>query len=226
MVALLGMLAAGAAMGARDASNNSVRALNELELSRARNGMEMDREALRMKYEEKRYQQQRDDSKEANKAKMVFDEAKYQRDRSDKLSDRETENKMKMQIEGMKESGRNARFGQRQSLLRENAKAGGGSAQGGIQLEDGSTFVPNDADSKNAVNLVKLKLADNLQDAYQKIYASKYASQAAGSVEGLTEGTVPTSMKMSGQLLNRQNNTVQNPQELIRSFNPKTGRFD
>ena len=121
-MALLGMLAAGAAMGARDASNNSVRALNEMELARARNGMEMDREALRMKYEERRYQQQREDAKEAGKAKMQLEEARYQRTRADKLVDRESENKLKLQIEGMKEKGRNDRFGQRQSLLRENAK--------------------------------------------------------------------------------------------------------
>ena len=102
-MALLGFLAAGAAMGARDASNNSVRALNEMELARARNGMEMDREALRMKYEERRYQQQREDAKEAGKAKMQLEEARYQRTRADKLVDRESENKLKLQIEGMKE---------------------------------------------------------------------------------------------------------------------------
>jgi len=221
-------LAAGAAMGARDASNNSVRALNEMELARARNGIEMDREALRMKYEEKRYQQQREDAKEAGKTKMAYEESKYNRTRADKQADREADHKLKLDIARMTEAGKENRFNRKLGILGSDSGRGAKS-QNGIQLEDGSTFVANDSDSKNAVNLVRLGLADDLQDAYQKIYASKYSSQAAGSIEGLTEGTVPTAMKMSGQLLNRKSNNqpgTQNPQELIRSFNPKTGRFE
>lgn len=216
-MALLGMLAAGAAMGARDASNNSVRAMNEMELMRARTGMEMDREALRMKYEEKRYQQQREDAKEAGKTKMAFEEAKYNRTRADKLADRESENKMKMQIEGMKESGRNARFGQRQALLRENANK---SSSTGVE-----GFNPRSPEGKAAQDLVEAKLAKDYAEAYEMIQEDKLLRSVAGN-NLMTEPKQVFDLRRKYKEERSNNLEPQNPQELIRSFNPKTGKFE
>ena len=215
-MALLGMLAAGAAMGARDASNNSVRAMNEMELMRARTGMEMDREALRMKYEEKRYQQQREDAKEAGKAKMAFEEAKYNRTRADKGGDGEAEHKSRMQIEGIKESGRNARFGQRQALLRENANKSSGGAEG---------FNPRSPEGKAAQDLVEAKLAKDYAEAYEMIQEDKLLRSVAGN-NLMTEPKQVFDLRRKYKEERSNNLEPQNPQELIRSFNPKTGRFD
>lgn len=218
---MVGFLLAGAAIGARDSSNMNVQAQNQMEMERMRNNMNIDREALRMKYEEKRYQQQRDDAIEGNKAKMAFDEARYQRDRSDKLTDRETENKMKMQIEGMKESGRNARFGQRQSLLRENPKSGGSSK--GIVLPSGDTFTPSSPEYRLAVDMVKSGDAPDINSAIRIVLSKGLVSQAAGSVQGLTEGAVPTARKMSGELFGSQNQQAQEGISFVRD--PKTGKL-
>ena len=215
-MALLGMLAAGAAMGARDASNNSVRALNEMELARARNGMEMDREALRMKYEERRYQQQREDAKEAGKAKMQLEEARYQRTRADKLVDRESENKLKLQIEGMKEKGRNDRFGQRQSLLRENAKKSSGGAEG---------FNPRSPEGKAAQDLIEAGLAKDWAEAYDMVQQDRLMRGVAGN-NFMTDPKQVFELQRKYRTEQSNNTSPQNPQEAI-SFirDPKTGKL-
>lgn len=221
---MVGFLLAGAAIGARNASNMNVQAQNQVEMERMRNNMNIDREALRMKYEEKQYQQQRDDAIEGSKAKMAIDEARYQRDRSDKLTDRETENKMKMQIEGMRESGRNARFGQRQSLLRENSKSGGDGGSGkGIVLPSGDTFTPSSPEYRLAVDMVKSGDAPDINSAIRIVLSKGLVSQAAGSVQGLTEGAVPTARKMSGELFGSQNQ--QAPEGIYFVRDPKTGKL-
>ncbi len=222
---LLGMMAAGAAIGARDTSNQNVRAQNELELSRMRNQMDMDREALRMKYLEGKEARDREFAKEDAKNKAIFDEAKYQRSRADKIADKESDNKLKLQIEGIKESGRNSRFGQRQALLRENAKSGVGSSKG-IVLPSGEVFTPNSPEYRLAADMVKAGDAPDVNTAIRIVISKGLVSQAAGSIQGITEGTVPTARNMSGELFGRQGAAASNPEELFRTFNPKTGRFD
>ena len=64
MVGLLGMLAAGGAMGARDASNASVRAQNELEIGNAR-------EMLREEFLNRRFDRELDVARENAKAQAA-----------------------------------------------------------------------------------------------------------------------------------------------------------
>jgi len=209
MAGLLGVLAAGAARGARDVSNVNVAA---------------DREALRQKYEQQyeeyKYQRGRAAQKEDIAAMGAIEEQKYQRSREDKLSDTEAERKFKAEESAKDRASREKAAGIRASRGR---GSGSGKAEDeGIMLDDGSMFYPNDADSKAAANLVKIGFADNIQDAYRLVYAKHYSGQAAGSIEGLTEGTVKTSKEMSKRLLQ----TDEDRQPIHRRYNPATGTFE
>lgn len=224
MVGLLGMLAAGGAMGARDASNATVRAMNEMEMRQQNNNMEMDRERLRQQYLDKRYGQERADNMEMAKGKAMLDERNYQRNRENKLADDEISHKRKLEIEDKRESGRTSRSNAKIAAMKDSLSTGTKGGGSGIELADGTIFSPNDADSKSAVNLVRLGLAKDIPDAYQKIYASKYTSSAASSVQGLREGTVPQSLKMSRDLFNISEDELTQTQPRLK-YNPKTGGF-
>lgn len=223
---LLGMLAAGGAVGARNASNNNVIAQNELELTGARNNMEMDREMLRQKYLDKRYTTERADAREDAKNSALLNEMNYQRTRADKISDAELTHKQKLELEGVKESGRNARSDKRIAAMNKSSD-GKGSSGSGVMLPDGSEFIPNDADSKNAVNLVITRQADDIQDAYQKIYAMRLVSQAAGTPEGFRDGNIPTARNMSSQILRPRSNADQaeGVGGVMFERDPKTGKL-
>ena len=81
MVGLLGMMAAGAAIGARNASNQSVAAQNQLEL-------EQSREQLREEYLNRRFDKELQTAQEMGKQKAAADEVKYQRDSEEKEKQR------------------------------------------------------------------------------------------------------------------------------------------
>lgn len=211
---LLGMLAAGAGGGIRDASNASVQAQNQLEIEAAR-------ENLREEFYSRKYNRERADQISDAKSQGLLNQAAYERDRANKLADEETKHTRSKEIEGIKTS-RSAASNAARIQAAEIRKSGaGGNGGSGIMLPDGSEFAPNDADSRAAVNLVNLGMADSIQDAYEKIYASKLTGRAAGSIQGLTEGIVPTAKDMSRQLFGSGAQT----QPIIRDFNPKTGGF-
>lgn len=211
-----GILAAGAAQGAANASNMNVQAQNQVEMQNMQHGRDVQRDALREEYLNKRFDKEVSMKREDAKAAGALRDMEYQRNREDKRVDGETEFGRKLQLEGIKESGRNARADKR---LKVDGETGGGSA---ITLPNGDVFTPNDADSKAAANLVKLGLATDLQEGYQKVHALRLTGNAAGSIQGLTEGTIPTAMKMSGELLNGQ----QKQQSVLKEWNPKTGKFE
>lgn len=219
MFGLLGSLAAGAAMGARDASNQSTAAQNALEL-------DQQREQLREHFLNERFNKQRAVDKEDAAAQGLLNQANYERDRANKLADTDAEHKRRLEILGMEESGRNTRLDKQIAAAKKEVSGSTSDKKSpdSITLDNGTEFVPNDADSKNAVNMVKLGLAKNLPEAYQKIYARGFSSQAAGSVQGLTEGAIPTALGMSKNLLNNEQAAPQ--QNLIKEWNPKTGRFE
>lgn len=200
----LGILAAGAAQGAANASNMNVQAQNQLEMQDVQHGRDLQRDALREEYLNKRFDKEVAINKENAKAAGALRDMEYQRNRADKQVDSESEFKRKLQIEGVKESGRNARADKRIAAMKSVSGDTGSSGDAGITLPNGERFVPNDADSKAAANLVKLGLAADIQEGYQKVHALRLSGNAASSIQGLTEGTIPTAMKMSGQLLNGQ----------------------
>lgn len=207
-VGLLGIGLAGAAIGAANADT-----LNTQEANIDR------REALREEYATKRYKRVRADSREDAREAGAANQKQRKEDRANKLTDDELKHERALEIEQSKESGRDRRNAAR-IASKGGGKDGGGDA--GIQLEDGSMFVPNDADSKAAVNLVNVGHADNIQEAYRIVHTLKLAGHAASSIDGLTQGTIETAMKMSNKLLpgGGQN------QQRARVFNPETGRIE
>lgn len=195
-----GILAAGAAQGAANASNMNVQAQNQLEMQSMQHGRDLQRDALREEYLNKRFDKEVSMKREDAKAAGALRDMEYQRNREDKRVDGETEFGRKLQLEGVKESGRNARADKRIAAMKVNGEAGGGGSA--ITLPNGDVFTPNDADSKAAANLVKLGLATDLQEGYQKVHALRLAGNAASSIEGLGKTTMSTAMGMSGELLN------------------------
>ncbi len=215
-----GILAAGAAQGAANASNMNVQAQNQVEAQDLQHGRDLQRDALREEYLNKRFDKEVSMKREDAKAAGALRDMEYQRNRADKLSDSGIEHDRRLQLEGVKESGRNARADKRIAAMKVNGEAGGSGS--GITLPNGEVFTPNDADSKAAANLVKLGLATDIQEGYQKVHALRLSGNAASSIQGLTEGTIPAAMKMSGELLNGQ----QKQQSVLKEWNPKTGKFE
>ena len=219
----LGILAAGAAQGAANASNMNVQAQNQLEMQDMQHGRDMQRDALREEFLNRRFDKEVAIDRENAKAAGMLRDMEYQRNRADKQVDSEAEFKRRLQLEGMKESGRNARADKRIAAM--NATGGGGSpASGkGIQLPNGEVFVPTSPEYRLAVDMVKSGVADNLHDAISTVIAKGLVSQSANSIQGLTEGTVPTARSMSGQLLGGQQ---KQEQSVLKEWNPKTGKFE
>ena len=121
MVGLLGMLAAGGAMGARDASNASVRAQNELEIGNAR-------EMLREEFLNRRFDRELDVARENAKAQAAQKELEYRRDLEAK--DKQYAHEMKktgllnqgrLDAEAARNAGANARLDR--SIAADNARA-------------------------------------------------------------------------------------------------------
>lgn len=188
---LLGMLAAGAGGGIRYASNASVQAQNQLEIESAR-------ERLREEFYDRRYNRERSDQLIDAKSQGLLNQATYERDRANKLSDSEIEHGRKIELKNIEESRKDARNNARISAGNQGGKADDDS----IMLADGTVFKPNDATSKMAANLVRIKSARDIPHAYEIIFGKDLASQAAGSIGGLTQGMVPEAMNMSRQFLN------------------------
>lgn len=202
MVGFLGMALAGGAMGARDASNNSVRAQNELEMGDYR-------ERLREEFANRRFDKEIELSRESSKAKAQQDEIKYQRDMEGKKAQYTHEiektgllNKGRMDAASLREAGANARNNQRLSAAEKLAqsKAGGGDSGKGLVMDNGQVFMPNSPEYKLAVDYVKAGKAANLNDAIDIVVTRGLVSQAAGSMQGLRDGMVPTAQDYTGQL--------------------------
>lgn len=209
---LLGMIMAGGAMGARDAANQNVQAQNQLEIETAR-------EELRQRYYDRRYQQKRSDNMEMMQSKALLDQTVYERSRSDKLQDDETNHDRNKEIERMKDARTNSSNATRLEMAR--IRAGGGNATG----ESGAVFSPRSPEGKAAQDLVDSGVANDLPHAYEIIFAKSLAGRAAGSINGLTKGIAPEAIDMSRQFLG--SGTTRNANtDTIRTFNPKTGRFE
>ena len=201
---MLGILAAGAAQGAANASNMNVQAQNQVETQSTQHGRDLERDALREEFLNKRFDKEVAIVRENAKAAGALRDREYERNRADKLVDNDAKHKQAIEIEGFKDkrtAASNATRLQAAALRSKGAEGGSGSS---ITLPNGEVFTPNDADSKAAANLVKLGLAADLQEGYQKVHALRLSGNAASSIQGLTEGTIPTAMKMSEELLNGQ----------------------
>lgn len=197
---LLGMMIAGGAQGMANASNQNVAAQNQLELEGMRAGREDQREALRQKYLERNFNLQRQDRREAAQAQMQMDQLKYQRGRGDKLADADRAHQQRLELAGIVESGRDRRNANSIAAANQRAATKSGGTVGG---DDGLPRMNSPA-GKAAVDLMRLKLADNERDAYNmaiKLDIVKAAQQnpltkinddaLLSSVDRLTQGLFP-----------------------------------
>lgn len=223
---ILGMMAAGGAQGFANASNQNVAAQQQLEMEGIRGDREDRREALRQQYLEKNFNLQRQDRKETAMAQMQINERNYQRGRADKVGDAEASHRQKIELEGIRESGRDNRNASRISAA--NTRASGGSSDGG---GDGLPKMSSPA-GKAAVDIMRLGLAGNERDAFDlaiKLDVVKAAQQnpltkinddtLLKSVERLTEGLFPRQNK---GLLNGADAAL--PEESF-ELNPRTGKL-
>jgi len=181
MVGLLGMLAAGGAMGARDASNASVRAQNELEISNAR-------EMMREEFLNRRFDRELDVSKENAKAQAAQNELKYQRDLEAK--DKQYAHEMKktgllnqgrLDAEAARNAGANARLDRR--IAADNARA---SAKGKetsddlyVTLKDGRKYLPQTEEEKRARTVMLANPGTSFEEALMRNKTAGFVGNAA-----------------------------------------------
>ncbi len=155
---ILGMMMAGGAIGAADASNKQVAAQQQMDLENARGDRTDRREALRQQYLERNFNIQRQDQKDQARAQMEYEGQKYQRNRADKMTDAELSHSQKMELEGLKESGRDKRSAN--SIAAANARAAnkavGAGGGGGARSSQG----------KLIEDIISLGLAETPEEAY------------------------------------------------------------
>ena len=202
----LGILAAGAAQGAANASNMNVQAQNQVEAQDVQHGRDMQRDALREEYLNKRFDKEVSMKREDAKAAGALRDMEYQRNRADKIVDNDAKHKQAIEIEGYKDkrtAASNATRLQAAALRSKGAGESGGSSKG-LQLPSGETFTPNSPEYKLAVDLVKSGEYTDIKDAIRVVISRGLVSQSANSIQGLTEGTVPAARSMTGQLLGGQ----------------------
>lgn len=226
MVGLLGMLAAGGAMGARDASNASVRAQNELEISNAR-------EMMREEFLNRRFDRELDVAKENAKAQAAKDELKYQRDQEDKAAQREHEIKKvgllgqnRLEAEDRRNAGANARLDRRLAADKANASSKGESSSNDdlyVTLQDGRKYLPQTQIEKDARSLVIAGIAKNYEDAIRGIQSGKLLGPAISSSVGVLDS--PTAAESAKQLTNRLYGGTQNQPGYELNFDPKSKKL-
>lgn len=222
---ILGMLAAGGAQGLANASNQNVAAQNQLEMEGIRGGREDQREALRQQYLERNFNLQRQDRKEQAAAQIQFDQLKYERGRNDKIVDTENAHRQRLELEGLKESGRDKRSAN--SIAAANQRAAiranvgeGGSGSGSMKSTQGKLIEDLKAlglarDSEEAYSLANR--SEFLRAALQNPTTRLSADKLVAEVDKITEGLSP-----GRGLLNKGTVTIP---EVNFELDPRTGKL-
>lgn len=224
MVGLLGMLAAGGAMGARDASNASTRAQNELEIGSAK-------ERIREEFLNRRFDRELDVAKENAKAQAAQNELKYQRDleAKDKQYAHEMKktgllNQGKLDAEAARNAGANARLDRRLAADKANASSKGAASSDDmyVTLQNGQKYLPQTQQEKDARTLVLTGKAPNFETAIDIVTQRGLISNAARDPTSFTsENTVNT----AGQMVNQLYGTKQNQSGYELNFDPKSKKL-
>lgn len=224
MVGLLGMMAAGAAIGARNASNQSVAAQNQLEL-------EQSREQLREEYLNRRFDKELQTAQEMGKQKAAADEAKYQRDSEEKEKQRAHE----IQKTGLLNASREKAAGISANSRLQAAKIGADAARYSVDnrvpkgsdksvtMPDGTVVSMNSPTGKLAVDLMSANPSLSIQEAMHKAMGYGLTSEATKNQFGaLKDGVAETALDMAGKFTN----TPQQPQQKIRTYKIGKGYVD
>ena len=226
MVGLLGMMAAGAAIGARNASNQSVAAQNQLEIENAR-------EQLREEYLNKRFDRELETAKEVGKQKAAADEAKYQRDSEEKEKQRAHEiqktgllNASREKAAGISANSRlqAAQIGAEASKYSVDNRAPKANDQS-VTMPDGTVLSFNSPVGKLAKDLMQTvpELKENPQEAMRRAMAYNLNSDAARNQMAVMQDTVADkSLDMAGKYINQE----QQPQQKIRTYKIGKGYVD
>lgn len=198
MVGLLGIAAAGAVGGARDVSNANA---------------EVDREALRQKYERQYdnevYKRNRADQKEDAAAAGKAEGRRYERGRADALKDKEDDREFR--------AGESAKDRASRRELANTRSAGKGGSGKGADTGTRSTL------GKQMADLIDAGIAVDAEHAFDLMMEKGIVSQVAANqflddpqqLQGLVED-------FRGQRKTRKNKTA-NPQDTYLDFNPDTG---
>lgn len=227
MVGLLGMMAAGAAIGARNASNQNVAAQNQLEIENAR-------EQLREEYLNRRFDRELQTAQEIGKQKAAADEAKYQRDIEENAKQREHE----IQKTGLLNAGKATQseisgiYGYKAAKERADATRYLADSKKdpvsnkSITMPDGTTISLNSPVGKIAVDLMQTvpELKDNPQEAMRRAMAYNLNSDAARNQMDVMQDTVADkSLGMAGKYTG---GAQQQPQQKIRTYKIGKGYVD
>lgn len=225
MVGLLGMLAAGGAMGARDASNASVRAQNELEIGNAR-------EALREEFLNRRFDRELDVAKENAKAQAAQNELKYQRDleAKDKQYAHEMKktgllNQGKLDAEEARNAGANARLDRRLAADKANASSNGKEVSDDlyVTLKDGRKYLPQTDEEKRARTVMLANPGTSFEEALMRNKTAGFVGNAARdplnafSNEGITG--------KAREMINQIYGGTQNQPGYELNFDPKSKKL-
>lgn len=226
MVGLLGMLAAGGAMGARDASNASVRAQNELEIGNAR-------EALREEFLNRRFDRELDVAKESAKAKSQQEDIKYQRMLEDKAAQREHEmkktgllNQGRLDAEDRRNAGANARLDRR--IAADNAKVSSKGKEVSddlyVTLKDGRRYLPQTQQEKDARTLMLENKGISFEEALMRNKAAGFVGNAMRDPFAALkdDGITGKAREMVNQIYGGGN---KNPGEASLIIDPKTKKL-
>lgn len=226
MVGLLGMLTAGGAMGARDASNASTRAQNELEISN-------NREMLREEFLNRRFDRELDVAKENAKAQAAQNELKYQRDQENRKAQQEHEirktgllNQGRLDAEAARNAGANSRLDRR--LAADNAKASSKVESANnddlyVTLKDGRKYLPQTQVEKDARALVIAGVANNYEDAVKGIQSGKLLGPAISSSIGVFDS--PGAADSAKTLTEKLYGNKQNSGGYELNFDPKSKKL-
>lgn len=224
MVGLLGMLAAGGAMGARDASNASVRAQNELEIGNAR-------EALREEFLNRRFDRELDVAKESAKAKSQQEDIKYQRDLDAKKEQYAHElkktgllNQGKIDAANVRESGANARHRETMDLEKNKKKDDPKSDDLYVTLKDGRRYLPQTQQEKDARTLMLENKGISFEEALMRNKAAGFVGNAMRDPFAALkdDGITGKAREMVNQIYGGGN---KNPGEASLIIDPKTKKL-
>ena len=224
MVGLLGMMAAGAAIGARNASNQSVAAQNQLEIENAR-------EQLREEYLNKRFDRELETAKEVGKQKAASDEAKYQRDSEEKEKQRAHE----IQKTGLLNAGKatqaeiSGSYGYKSAKERADAtryladsKKDPANSKS-ITMPDGTVISMNSPTGKLAVDIMAANPELSIKEAMHKAMGFGLTCEAVKNQFGaLKDGVAETALDMAGKFTN----PAQQPQQKVRTYKIGKGFVD
>lgn len=224
---LLGMLAAGAAIGARDASNKSVAAHNQLEMQNAR-------ESLRQQFYDRNYTRQRADQVADREAAGRAEDRIYSRNRADKVADTESAREFQKGLLNLTEGNKMKMHNERMALGRDKLNQAKQAASGISGMQQGGLVKMQSTIGKEAQDYVASGQVKDFNEGF-KLAAQK---QAASIILGNPMNTMLPTEKLTAaikdladQLYSNGMSTGQATQEsgassTIRKFNPKTGTIE